>query len=272
MHEVKTQHNVELIKLPKTPEEIPQGFSFKRKVKAIKSKVAELAQVNTSCIYEGEDKNRLLRQCLAVMDIPQKNWRAADITLKYFDGVKIDNSILFRMLLKLDACADIIKQDKAVPLWYGVPDVNAYCVVSDLNLEFIKNTLIAFITIDLYTGVLAGNRQQISMPGNYIKRLVHDLGYPAYTAAAPAELFNFHFIATLGVGVSNRINAVKIYATPAQKRHNYELSKNRQNHSCKYYKACADCEIGFDICPYACHKLTIIRSKNDKTETSNTIR
>jgi hypothetical protein len=265
---------MEFFHLPKVPEEPVKGFSFIRSENDTRKKVEALAGVS-GWKLEGDFYRKF---CLAISSVESvgADPEVVEASLREFHGRTADQDTVIRMLYRMDACRTILDRNMAIPDWTGEPDIWSYAIVRDVEIEKMKNTgkSIAFLDCEFFSNIIAGRVYRLAFPTGYLKKILHDTGYPAYVPAHPREIMNFHFNVMLGRTGFGRVGALMIKASSAQQKRNRRLVRDRYDRKCTRYVACCECNMGLDKCPHlACRKTTKMEElKDDETKASNDVR
>jgi hypothetical protein len=267
--------NTKYFQLPKSPEEPVKGFSLGRCIEAARKKAAELTGV-AGWKLEG-DYYRKFCAALSSVEELETDPEVVEMSLKEFYGGPSTQDIVKRMILRLEACKDILDSNMVIPEWTGEPDIWSYAIVKDVEIVKVKNLPrpIANLDCEFYSNIIAGRTYRLAFPPGYLKKILHDTGYPAYVPAHPREIMNFHFNVMLGRTGYGRVGAIMIKASSAQMKRNRKLVRDRYNRKCNELVACCECNMGLDKCPeLACRKTTKVEdsSNDNETKTPNDVR
>jgi len=125
------------------------------------------------------------------------------------------------------------------------------------------NIKLLLITIQIESGIYAGEIFTKKFPYNYITCILKQIGYPKYKAGFGQDLFNTKFSICLKYDKAE-LKFDEFRTSSSQLNHNKAIFKGRlEDRPCHLRRAedCADCPYGLDRCVYACKKLTKYKGK-----------
>lgn len=188
-----------------------------------------------------------------VLEYPLDRKKTVLDSLQEYQGVDLNQRMLWRICFRLDANKDIIYDDMPIPVWR--PEKDAVWVpvhvVDAEKVEMKEGKPLMRIHVLILAGRPAGSLIIQQMPIKYVRYFLKQVGLPKYDDVSEWEVFNTMFTALIAKTNAKSTAMTKFHVNSAQSKHNKELHKNRKDCPKHMPWFCDRCPLGMDKCRFA---------------------
>ena len=234
--------------------EDPPSFSIV-KIRKAAGKYMDVLSKYLNDVLAGEVLYRLIDDVCLLIDYPVEKNKTVLNSLQEFLGNKLTARVLWRICFKINANKDYILRDIALPEWEADSTKAIWAPMHIINVERPQLIHSEKQLLRIYALIMdspaAGVVMTQQLPVKYIRWFLKEIGYPRYDPVSEWEAYNSWFTAQLGRTAQQKTAMIKFCANSAQKKHNRELHKHREDCPKQMPWFCDRCPYGIDKCLFA---------------------